>query len=248
MNLGGKAVLEVPRGYSYHEGPLPLVRGVPAVPQSIKETQLGSVQRGLMIVGFSYVADPQPAATHWLMRAQAFLNLNVAANLAAKAANGAGGAGQSTLTSPRFRGTGSTPKRLFSIKIIANDRFDPSTASLYYAIGVGSPVNRSSELLFRKRTTLFYSRHGLLVAESTEFGKPRSVNRDYEDLTQNLSFAQDEAPILWDRIPLMISSNIRQLPPYAFGGLFAGMTLALFRNRRSLWHGSEAPPPADTSL
>lgn len=224
MNLGGKAVLPVPRGYSYHEGPLAPVRVYPAKPTSVKEVQLGVVRRGLTSIVFSYTADPNPAATRWLMRAQAFLNLHLGANAALSA-----------LTTTVFRQPRRGAMQPWRTRILENDWFDVATPSLHCTVEIAPPMNPAGILSIRERTTIFFGRHGMLSAESRELAG--LVGRDYEPVLQNFSFAPGEAPSLWDRVPLMVSSNIRQLPPYAFGGLIAGLALALLRNRHFLWRG-----------
>jgi hypothetical protein len=238
MNLGGKAVLPVPKGYLYHEGPLAPVRLDPANPTSVKEAQLGAVRRGLSSIVFSYVADPNPAATRWLMRAQAFLNLHLGANLAANASAQA----LSALTAPGFRRPGTAVEHPISAKIIENDWFDPATASLHCAVEIAPPGKPASVLSIRirKRVTLFFGRHGTLAAESSEILGLGLMGRDDGALLQNFSFAPEEAPPRCDRIPLMVSGNIRRLPRYAFGGLFAGLALALLRNLLLLHGGHVA--------
>jgi hypothetical protein len=238
MNLGGKAVIQVPQGYLYLEWPFAPQKMNAADAKVAKVTMLGSVRRGLLTVDFSYTPDPNPLTTHLLLRAGAFLNVDSAATRTARAISA---------------------QHLLVGKVVENDRFDSQAASLSFVIGLVPATKPGSRLMprfrlldgqfARRRATFFFGRHGTLT---TEFGAPErafaSMERDYGALLQHLAFVPGEGPFLLDQIPLTASNGIKQLPLYAFGGILVGLALALFRNWQRLRPGGHIRPATATNL
>jgi hypothetical protein len=201
---------------------------------------------GLSIFNFTFVPDPNPLTTHWLMRAQASLYLDIAANEVAR---------------------NLSTKGPFKAVVSSGDRFDARTSSISFTLSLVSTRPTGPEAMLRSfmeaqraansgkavgrrggfqqqffgsasnqhRAKLFFCRGGTLVAEFGGSEKTfAAVDRDYEALLEHLSFVANEGPSSLDRISLISGNSSWQLAGYALGGILCGLVGAGYRNRRRL--------------